>query len=46
MVDFVIKLSKSKDSISIEVFDLIIVIYNKLSKYTLIILVKELYKVE
>jgi len=45
-MDFVIKLLKLKDPISAEVFDLIIVIYDKLSKYTLIILVKEIYKVE
>jgi len=46
MIDFVIKLLKSKDPILVEVFDSIIVIYNKLNKYTLIILVKETYKVE
>jgi len=45
-MDFIIKLPKLKDLIFVEVFDLIIVIYNKLSKYTLIILVKEIYKVE
>jgi len=45
-MDFVIKLLKLKDLISVEVFDLIIVIYDKLSKYTLIILVKEIYKVD
>jgi len=46
MIDFVIKLLKLKAPISVEVFDLIIVIYNKLSKYTIIILVKEIYKAE
>jgi len=46
MIDFVIKLLKLKDPTSVEVFDLIIVIYNKLSKYIIMILVKEIYKVE
>jgi len=45
-MNFVIKLLKSKDLITLEVFNLIIIIYNKLNKYAIIILIKEIYKAE
>ena len=45
-MDFVIKLLKLKDPITIEAFNSIIVIYNKFNKYAIIILIKEIYKVE
>ncbi len=45
-MNFVIKLLKSKDPITLETFDSIIVIYNKLNKYVIIIFIKEIYKAE
>ncbi len=45
-MNFVIKLLKSKDPIISEIFNSIIVIYNKFSKYAIIILIKEIYKAE
>jgi len=45
-MNFIIKLLKSKDLIISEVFNLIIVIYNKFNKYVIIILIKEIYKAE
>ncbi len=45
-MNFVIKLLKLKDPVISEIFNSIIIIYNKLSKYTIIILIKEIYKAE
>ncbi len=45
-MNFVIKLLKLKDLITLEIFNSIIVIYNKFSKYTIIIFIKEIYKAE
>ncbi len=45
-MNFVIKLLKSKDLITLETFNSIIIIYNKLNKYTIIILITEIYKAE
>ena len=45
-MNFIIKLLKLKNLITSEVFNLIIVIYNKLNKYTIIIPIKEIYKAE
>ncbi len=45
-MNFIIKLSKLKNPIILEIFNSIIIIYNKFSKYTIIILIKEIYKVE
>ena len=45
-MDFVVKLLKSKDLVTQDAFDLIIVIVDKLTKYTIIVLFKELYKVD
>ncbi len=45
-MNFIIKLLRLKDPVTIEIFNSIIIIYNKLSKYTIIILIKETYKVE
>ncbi len=44
-MDFVIKLLKLKDPVIGNTFNLIIVIINKLIKYTIIIPYKEIYKV-
>jgi len=45
-MNFVIKLLKLKDLVILEVFNLIIIIYNKLNKYIIIIPIKEIYKAE
>ncbi len=45
-MNFIIKLLKSKDPIILETFNSIIIIYNKLRKYAIIILIKEIYKAE
>ncbi len=45
-MNFVIKLLKLKNFITRGTFNSIITIYNKLNKYTIIILIKEIYKVE
>ena len=45
-MDFVVKLPKSKDPVTQDVFDSIIVIVDKLTKYTIIVLFKELYKAD
>ena len=45
-MDFVVKLPKSKDLVIQDAFDLIIVIVDKLTKYTIIVLFKELYKAD
>jgi len=45
-MDFIIKLLKSKDPIISEVFNSVIIIYNKLNKYAIIVLIKEIYKAE
>ena len=45
-MDFVVKLLKSKDLVTQDAFDLIIVIVDKLTKYTIIVLFKELYKAD
>jgi len=45
-MNFVIKLLKLKDPVILETFNSIIIIYNKLNKYVIIILIKETYKVE
>ncbi len=44
-MDFVIKLLKSKDLVTGDIFNLIIVIINKLTKYIVLIPYKEIYKV-
>ena len=44
-MDFVVKLLKSKDPVTGDTFNSIIVIINKLIKYTIIIPYKETYKV-
>jgi len=44
-MDFVIKLPKSKDPVTGNTFNLIIVIIDKLTKYTIIIPYEETYKV-
>ncbi len=44
-MDFIIKLLKSKDPVTGNTFNLIIVIIDKLIKYTIIIPYKETYKV-
>jgi len=44
-MDFVIKLPKSKDPVTGNTFNSIIVIVNKLTKYAIIIPYKETYKV-
>ena len=43
-MDFVVKLLKSKDPATQDAFDSIIVIVDKLTKYTIIVLFKEFYK--
>ncbi len=45
-MNFVIKLLKLKDLIINEAFNSIIIIYNKFNKYTIIIPIKGIYKVE
>ena len=45
-MDFIIKLLKSKDLVIRDIFNLIIVIIDKLTKYTIIIPYKEAYKVD
>jgi len=45
-MDFIIKLLKLKDPIISKVFNSVIVIYNKFSKYVIIIRIKETYKAE
>jgi len=45
MIDFIIKLLKSKDLVIRDIFNLIIVIINKLIKYIILIPYKEIYKV-
>ena len=45
-MDFVVKLLKSKDLATQDAFDLIIVLVDKLTKYTIIVLFKELYKAD
>jgi len=44
MIDFIIKLLKSKDLVTGDTFNLIIVIINKLIKYAIMIPYKEIYK--
>jgi len=44
-MDFIIKLLKSKDLVTGDIFNLIIIIINKLIKYTVLIPYKETYKV-
>jgi len=44
-MDFVIKLLKSKDPVIGDIFNLIIVIIDKLTKYIILIPYKETYKV-
>ncbi len=43
-MDFIIKLLKSKDLVIRDIFNLIIVIIDKLIKYTVLIPYKEIYK--
>ena len=45
-MDFVVKLPKSKDPATQDTFDSIIVIVDKLTKYTIIVLFKESYKAD
>ena len=45
-MDFITKLLKSKDLIIIEVYDAIIVIINRLTKYAIILPFKEKYNAE
>ncbi len=45
-MDFIIKLLKSKDLVTKDVFNSIIVIINKLIKYAIMIYYKETYKVD
>ena len=45
-MDFVVKLLKSKDPVTQDTFDSIIVIVNKLTKYTIIVPFKESYKAD
>ncbi len=44
-MDFIVKLLKSRDLVTGDIFDLIIVIIDKLIKYTILIPYKETYKV-
>ncbi len=44
-MDFVVKLLKSKDLVTGDIFNLVIVIIDKLTKYTILIPYKETYKV-
>ena len=41
-----VKLPKSKDPVTQDTFDLIMVIVDKLTKYTIIVLFRELYKAD
>jgi len=43
-MDFVVKLPKSRDLVTGDIFDLIMVIVDKLTKYTILIPYKETYK--
>ncbi len=45
-MDFVIKLLKLKDPVTKDIFNSIIVIVNKLTKYTIIVPYKKTYKVD
>ena len=45
-MDFVVKLPKSKDPVTQDAFDSIIVIVDKLTKYTIIVPFKESYKAD
>jgi len=45
-MDFIIKLLKSRDLVTKDIFNSIIVIIDKLIKYTIIIPYKETYKVD
>jgi len=45
-MDFVIKLPKSKNPVTKDVFDSIMVIINKLIKYAIMIYYKETYKAD
>ena len=45
-MDFIVKLLKSKDLITAEIYDAIIVIVNRLIKYAIIVPFKEKYKVD
>ncbi len=45
-MDFIIKLPKSRDLVTKDIFNSIIVIINKLIKYAIIIPYKETYKVD
>ncbi len=45
-MDFIIKLLKSRDLVMKDIFNSIIVIINKLTKYTIMIPYKETYKVD
>ncbi len=45
-MDFIVKLPKSTDPVTKDVFDSIIVIVNKLTKYAIMIPYKETYKVD
>jgi len=44
-MDFIVKLPRSKDLVTGDIFNLIIVIIDKLIKYTVLIPYKEIYKV-
>jgi len=43
-MDFIVKLPRSKDLVTGDIFNLIIVIIDKLIKYTVLIPYKEIYK--
>ena len=45
-IDFITKLPKSKDSMTSMMYDLIIIVVNRLTKYTHFILFKETYDAE
>jgi len=45
-MDFVVKLLKSRDLVTRVIYNLIIVIVDKLTKYSILILFKELYTAE
>jgi len=45
-MDFVVKLPKSRDLVIGDIFNLIMVIVDKLTKYTILIPYKETYKVD
>ena len=46
IMDFIIKLPKSGDPVSKEKYDTIIVIVDKLTKYSILLLFKETYKAD